>query len=46
MKFDAVFLKQGEQTASVDTIVVLNKEEKTYAGYDSLIPSCLLNEFK
>lgn len=46
IKFDAVSLKRGDRSECVDAIIVLNKEEKTYAGYDSLIPSCLLNEIK
>ena len=44
MKFDDVSIICGERKESVEAIIVLNMEEKTYAGYDSLIPSCLLNE--
>ena len=44
IKFDSVSLILGGRKEAVDAIIVLNMEEKTYAGYDSLIPSCLLNE--
>lgn len=44
MKLDTVRVKCENRTEEVDAIVVFNKEEKTYAGYDSLVPSCLINE--
>lgn len=43
-KLDSVCIKSRGSAESVDAIIVLNKEEKTYAGYDSLIPSCLVND--
>ncbi len=46
MRFDKVTIKTNGKEAIIDTVIVLNKEEKAYAGYDSLVPSCLINEIQ